>query len=94
MGLSRQIPRFQAGNVDDNSTNTCPLQNGITIHIIMQVLVANQHKSFTAEFFTILAHTLGNNPNEQITPTTDYAEELQNRTRLLIDRIKQNISHS
>ena len=34
-------------------------------------------------------HKLGNNPNEQITPTTKFAEEIQNRTKHLIDKTKQ-----
>ena len=39
-------------------------------------------------------HKLGNNPNEQITPTTEFAEEIPSRTKLLIDKTKQNIMHS
>ena len=31
--------------------------------------------------YNILDHKLGNNPNEQITPATEFAEEIQNRTR-------------
>ena len=42
----------------------------------------------------ILDHKLGNNPNEQVNPTTEFAEELQNRTKILIDKTKQNIMHS
>ena len=34
------------------------------------------------------------NPNEQIHPTTEFAEEIQNRTKLLIDKTKQNIMQS
>ena len=41
--------------------------------------------------YNILDHKLGNNPNEQINPTTDFAEEIQNRTKILIDKTKQNI---
>ena len=41
--------------------------------------------------FNILDHKLGNNPNEQINPTTEIAEEIQNRTKILIDKTKQNI---
>ena len=43
------------------------------------------------EEFNILDHKLGNNPNEQINPTTEFAEEIQNRTKILIDKTKQNI---
>ena len=39
----------------------------------------------------ILDHKLGKNPTEQITPTTEFAEEIQDRTKLLIDKTKQNI---
>ena len=39
-------------------------------------------------------HKLGNNPNEQINPTTGFAEEIQNRTKILIDKTKQNIMQS
>ena len=39
-------------------------------------------------------HKLGNNPIEQITPTTEFAEEIQTRTKLLIDKTKQNIMQS
>ena len=35
-------------------------------------------------------HNLGNNPNEQITPTTEFAEKNQNRTKLLIGKTKHN----
>ena len=41
-----------------------------------------------------LDHKLGNNPNDQINPTTEFAEEIQNRTKILIDKTKQNIMHS
>ena len=44
--------------------------------------------------FNILDHKLGNNPNEQINPTTEIAEEIQNRTKILIDKTKQNIMQS
>ena len=36
--------------------------------------------------FNILDQKLGNNPNEQINPTTKFAEKIQNRTKLLIDK--------
>ena len=44
--------------------------------------------------YNILDHKLGMNPNEQIHPTTEFAEEIQNRTKLLIDKTKQNIMQS
>ena len=44
--------------------------------------------------FNILDHKLRNNPNEQINPTTEFAEEIQNRTKILIDKTKQNIMQS
>ena len=44
--------------------------------------------------YNILDHKLGNNPNEKINPTTEFAEEIQNRTKALIDKTKQNIMQS
>ena len=44
--------------------------------------------------FNILDHKLGNNSNQQINPTTEFAEEIQNRTKILIDKTKQNIMQS
>ena len=44
--------------------------------------------------FNILDHKLGDNPNEHINPTTEFAEEIQNRTKILIDKTKQNIMQS
>ena len=44
--------------------------------------------------YNILDHKLGNNPNDQMTPTNEFAEEVQNRTKLLIDKTKQNIMQS
>ena len=44
--------------------------------------------------YNILAHRLGLNPNPKILPTTDFAEELQRRTQILIDRTKKNIMQS
>ena len=44
--------------------------------------------------FNILDHKLGNDPNEQINPSTEFAEEIQNRTKILIDKTKQNIMQS
>ena len=39
-------------------------------------------------------HKLGNNPNEKISPITEFAEEIRNRTKTLIDKTKQNIMQS
>ena len=44
--------------------------------------------------YNILDHKLENNPNDQIDPTTEFAEEVQNRTKHLIDKTKQNIMQS
>ena len=44
--------------------------------------------------YNILDHRLENNPNEQANPTTEFAEEIQNRTKILIDKTKQNIMQS
>ena len=44
--------------------------------------------------YNILDHKLGNNPNEKINPTTESAGEIQNRTKILIDKTKQNIMQS
>ena len=44
--------------------------------------------------YNVLDHKLGNNPNEQIHPTTEFAEKIQNRTKILIDKTKQNIMQS
>ena len=44
--------------------------------------------------YNILDHKLGNNPNGKISPTTEFAEEIQNRTKTLIDKTKQNIMQS
>ena len=44
--------------------------------------------------YNILDHRLGLNPNPKIIPTTDFAEELQRRTRILIDQTKKNIMQS
>ena len=41
--------------------------------------------------YNMLDHNLGNNPKEQITPTTEFAEEIQNRQKLLVDKTKLNI---
>ena len=44
--------------------------------------------------YNILDHKLGNNPNEKISPTTKFAKEIQNRTKIMIDKTKQNIMQS
>ena len=44
--------------------------------------------------YNTLDHKLGNNANDQITPTTEFAEEVQNRTKLLIDKTKPHIMQS
>ena len=44
--------------------------------------------------YNILDHRLGLNPNPKILPSTDFAEELQRRTQILIDRTKKNIMQS
>ena len=44
--------------------------------------------------FNVLDHKLGNNPNKNFMPTTDFAEEVQQRTQILIDQTKKNIMQS
>ena len=44
--------------------------------------------------YNILDHRLGLNPNPKIIQTTDFAEELQRRTQILIDKTKKNIMQS
>ena len=44
--------------------------------------------------YNVLDHKLGNNPNKDFLPTTEFAEELQKRTQILIDKTKQNIMQS
>ena len=41
--------------------------------------------------YNILDHKHGNNPNKRVTPTTEFAEEIQNQTKLLSDKTKQKI---
>ena len=41
--------------------------------------------------YNVLDHRLGNNPNKDFLPTTEFVEELQQRTQILIDKTKQNI---
>ena len=42
----------------------------------------------------ILDHKLGLNPNPTILPTTDFGEEFQRRTQILLDNTKKNIMQS
>ena len=42
----------------------------------------------------LLDHKLGNNSNKDFLPTTEFAEERQQRTQILIDETKQNIMQS
>ena len=44
--------------------------------------------------FNVLDHQLGNNPNKNFLPTTEFAEEAQQRTQILIDHTKTNILQS
>ena len=44
--------------------------------------------------YNILDHKLGLNPNPQVLPTTDFAEEFQRRSQVLIDSTKKNIMQS
>ena len=44
--------------------------------------------------YNVLDHKLGINPNKDLLPTTEFAEELQKRTQILIDQTKKNIIQS
>ena len=44
--------------------------------------------------YNVLDHKLGNNPNKNFFPTTEFAEELQQRTQIFIDQTKKNIMQS
>ena len=44
--------------------------------------------------YNVLDHKLGNNPNKNFLPTTEFAEELQQKTQILIDQTKKNIMQS
>ena len=44
--------------------------------------------------FNVLDHKLGNNPNKNFLPATEFAEEVQQRTQILIDQTKKNIMQS
>ena len=44
--------------------------------------------------YNILDHRLGLNPNPKVIPTTDFAEELQRRAPIFINKTKKNIMQS
>ena len=44
--------------------------------------------------YNILDHKLGLNPNPKVLPTTDFADEFQRRTHILLDNTKKNIMQS
>ena len=44
--------------------------------------------------YHVLDHKLGNNPNKDFLPTTEFEEQLQKRTQILSDQIKKNIRQS
>ena len=44
--------------------------------------------------YIVLDHKLGSNPNKNFLPTTDFGEELQQRTKIFIDQTKKNIMQS
>ena len=44
--------------------------------------------------FNVLDHKLENNPNKNFLPTTEFAEEVEQRTQILIDQTKKNIMQS
>ena len=44
--------------------------------------------------YNILDHKLGLNPNPKVPPTTDFADEFQRRTQILLDSTKKNIMQS
>ena len=95
MHYSRRISRWHVGNIDDHGINICCSQFSIVTQATTPVLVVNQQEYSMEEFHTIiLDHKLGNIPNEQTIPTTEFADEIQNRTKLLIDKTKQNIMQS
>ena len=52
-------------------------------------------KVFHGRFpFNVLDHKVRNNPNKNFLPTTEFAEEVQQRTQILIDQTKKNIMQS
>ena len=44
--------------------------------------------------YNVLDHKLGNNPNKNFLATTEFAEELQQKTQILIDQTIKNIMQS
>ena len=44
--------------------------------------------------YNVLDHKLGNNPFKNFLPTTDFGEEFQQSTKILIDQTKKNIMQS
>ena len=44
--------------------------------------------------YNILDHKLGLNPNPKVLPTTDFADEFQRRTQIILDNTKKNIMQS
>ena len=44
--------------------------------------------------YNLLDHKLGLNPNPKVLPTTDFADELQRRTQILLDSTKKHILQS
>ena len=44
--------------------------------------------------FNVLDHKLGNNPKKNFLPITEFAEEVQQRTQILIDQTEKNIIQS
>ena len=44
--------------------------------------------------YDVLGHKIGNNLNKNFLPTTEFAEELQQRTQILIEQTKKNIMQS
>ena len=44
--------------------------------------------------YNVLDHKSGNNPNRIFLPTTEIAEEVQQRTQILIDQTKKNSMQS
>ena len=76
-------------------------------HKYLQLAVLNCNTSYHASVsceptrvfhgripYNILDHKHGTIPSEKINPTTEFAEEIQNRTKLLIDKTKQKILQS
>ena len=58
----------------------------------MPASIVSRREPFMEEFHIISWTT--SLENEQINPTTEIAEEIQNRTKILIDKTKQNIIQS